>query len=298
MWKGIWRQTWQPMWQTWTVDKPAALGDWLWQILVVEFAALLDRLTLRKLIALIPVVIVIGAYWHRIPLPPELMLVGDVLAYIDIFSMIFLIGFFTRVATVVAVVSQAIDFVRRMLRRMPTALRGFDNRHRRAKDTTRRKRFTRASADDEDAAVMAGLAWAWSERSGGEERDVPSIAAARPAHRHRRPGAEPDRSRKSRSGYAGASWRDPSRPAGIDETRYPSGNSRHRTARCLPHRPPRRPNRVSSSGSTKPNRYRASRGLLQRNASQRCLRNKLPHCETVGRCCRSAQPARASVTEQ
>ncbi|MEY9436412.1 hypothetical protein [Bradyrhizobium elkanii] len=106
------KRVWQRLWKTWTIDKPAALGDWLWQILVVELAALLDRLTLRKLIALIPVAIVIGAYWHRIPLPPELMLVGDVLAYIDIFSMIFLIGFFTRVATVVAVVRQAIDFVR------------------------------------------------------------------------------------------------------------------------------------------------------------------------------------------
>ncbi|WP_224741603.1 hypothetical protein [Bradyrhizobium sp. 2S1] len=121
---------------------------------------MLDRLTLRKLIALIPVVILIGAYWHRIPLPPELMLVGDVLAYIDIFSMIFLIGFFTRVATVLAVVRQAIDSISWMLRRVPTALRRLDIRHRRASDTIRGKRSTRASTDEEDAAVIPGLAWA------------------------------------------------------------------------------------------------------------------------------------------
>ncbi|MGF6309001.1 hypothetical protein ABIB82_002946 [Bradyrhizobium sp. i1.8.4] len=119
---------------------------------------MLDRLTLRKLIALIPVVIVIGAYIHRIPLPPELMLVGHVLAYIDIFSMIFLIGLFTRVATVVAVVRQAIEFVRGMLRDVPIARHRFDIRHRRAKDSTGR-RLTRAKTDDEDAAA-AGLAWA------------------------------------------------------------------------------------------------------------------------------------------
>jgi len=151
---------WKRIWQTWTIDRPAAFGDWLWQVLVVELAALLDRLTLRKLIALIPVVILIGAYWHRIPLPPELMLVGDVLAYIDIFSMIFLIGFFTRVATVVAVVRQAIDLVRGVMRHVPMALHRFGVRHRRAKDSTRRRRLTHAKIDDDGAAGMASLAWA------------------------------------------------------------------------------------------------------------------------------------------
>lgn len=154
----MWKRKWLRLWQTWTIDRPAALGDWLWQVLVVELAALLDRLTLRKLIALIPVVIVIGAYVHRIPLPPELMLVGDVLAYIDIFSMIFLIGLFTRVATVVAVVRQAIDVARGMLRHVAVALHRFDIRHRRAKDSTRRKRLTGPKTDDEGAAVGAGLA--------------------------------------------------------------------------------------------------------------------------------------------
>ncbi len=151
---------WKRIWRTWTIDKPAAFGDWLWLVLVVELAALLDRLTWRKLIALIPVVILIAAYLHRIPLPPELMLVGDMLAYIDIFSMVFLIGFFTRIATVVVAGRQAIEFARRMLRRLPLALRRLDLRHRRATDTPRRRRLTSGKKDDNDAAVGAGLAWA------------------------------------------------------------------------------------------------------------------------------------------
>ncbi|WP_050630803.1 hypothetical protein [Bradyrhizobium viridifuturi] len=160
MWKQTWQRLWQRWWQTWTIDKPAALGDWLWLVLVVELAALLDRLTLRKLIALIPVVILIVAYLHRIPLPPELMLVGDALAYIDIFSMIFLIGLFTRLATVMAVVRQAIAFVRDIAGRVPKALHRLDMRHRRATDSARRRRLTRAGNDDDDGAVVAGLAWA------------------------------------------------------------------------------------------------------------------------------------------
>jgi hypothetical protein len=42
-------------------------------------------LTPRQVIAFIPVLILILAYAHSIPIPPELMLVGDLLAYIDIF---------------------------------------------------------------------------------------------------------------------------------------------------------------------------------------------------------------------
>jgi hypothetical protein len=67
---------WKRLWQKWTIDRPAAFGDWLYQVLVVELAALLDRLTLRRVIAFIPVVILIFAYAHSIPLPPELMLVA------------------------------------------------------------------------------------------------------------------------------------------------------------------------------------------------------------------------------
>ena len=34
---------WKQLWQKWTIDKPAAFGDWLWQTFVVELAALLDH---------------------------------------------------------------------------------------------------------------------------------------------------------------------------------------------------------------------------------------------------------------
>ncbi|QPF81868.1 hypothetical protein IC762_18880 [Bradyrhizobium genosp. L] len=152
------KRLWQRLWQTWTVDKPAAVGDWLWQILVVELAALLDRLTLRKIIALIPVVIVIGAYLHRIPLPPELMLVGDVLAYIDIFSMILLVSLLTRMVAVLAMIRQAADHLRWMSQLASHALRRIDGRHRRAGSARRRNQIARAKPDEDEPALIAGLA--------------------------------------------------------------------------------------------------------------------------------------------
>jgi len=87
---------WKAIWQKWTIDKPAALGDMLWDVLVVQHAAFLDKVTLQRIIALIPVVLVIWATVHRIPVPPELMLVGDALAYIDMLSVLLLVSILSR----------------------------------------------------------------------------------------------------------------------------------------------------------------------------------------------------------
>jgi hypothetical protein len=50
---------WRRFWRKWTVDKPADFGDWLWDVFVVQFAAFLSRLTVRQVIAFIPVLILV-----------------------------------------------------------------------------------------------------------------------------------------------------------------------------------------------------------------------------------------------
>jgi hypothetical protein len=144
----------------WTVDKPAAFGDWLWDVFVVQFAAWLDRLTLRKIIAFIPVVILVLAYMHRIPIPPELMLVGDLLAYIDVFAMIFLLGMIARVEMVVYVLKRATELAIAGAGSVLGSLRRLDFRHRRAGgEGGRRKRSGRAKQSDgdgDDVLIGAG----------------------------------------------------------------------------------------------------------------------------------------------
>jgi hypothetical protein len=75
-------------------------------VFVVQLAAFLDRLTLRRIIALIPVVLFFLAYAHRIPVPPELMLVGDFVAYIDVFSALLVLGLLSRAATIFFIVKE------------------------------------------------------------------------------------------------------------------------------------------------------------------------------------------------
>jgi hypothetical protein len=148
---------WKRLWQEWTIDRPAAFGDWLYQILVVELAALLDRLTLRQVIAFIPVVILIFAYAHSIPLPPELMLVGDLLAYLDIFSILLLFSVIGRVSAILYTIRQMGDRVLALVRLARRSLRRPDSR-RQPRVARTRKPFVQTK--DEDGVAAFGLAWA------------------------------------------------------------------------------------------------------------------------------------------
>lgn len=151
---------WKQLWQTWTIDKPAVLGDWLWQAFVVELAASLSRLTVRQVIAFVPVVILIIAYLHSIPIPPELILVGDLLAYIDVFSMILLLSLMTRAATFLYIVRQTLERMLAFARYARASLRP-DSRHRRAIGLRSKRRFGIRSKNDDDRQMPAfGVAWA------------------------------------------------------------------------------------------------------------------------------------------
>lgn len=148
---------WKRLWQQWTIDRPAAFGDWLHQILVVELAALLDRVTLRQAIAFIPVVILVFAYAHSIPLPPELLLVGDLLAYLDIFSILLLLSVIGRVSAIIYLVRRMVDRALALVKLARWGLRRPDSR-RQPRVTRTRKPSVRAN--DEDGAPAFALAWA------------------------------------------------------------------------------------------------------------------------------------------
>ena len=151
---------WKVFWKTWTIDKPAMLGDWLWDVFVVQFAAFLDRLTLRQVVASIPIAILIVAYYHQIPMHPGLMLLGDLLAYIDIFSVIFLLGILSRAATILFVIKQAAARVGRSANALVTMARHLAGRHRRERGNHGRKRPGRSQSDDDEPAIAGGLAFA------------------------------------------------------------------------------------------------------------------------------------------
>lgn len=144
------------LWRRWSYEIPLAVGDALWEVLVVQFAAWLGRLTLRQAIAFIPVVILVLAYYHRILLPPELMLVGDLLAYIDVFSVLLLLGVLSRAATILFIVKQATNRTASLVTSLFTRLQRLDVRHRRAGGAGTKPRRKPDHPEDDPAA---GAAW-------------------------------------------------------------------------------------------------------------------------------------------
>ncbi len=151
---------WKQIWRRWTIDKPAAFGDWLWEVFVVELAAFLDRLTLRQVIAFIPVLILILAYAHSIPIPPELILVGDMLAYIDVFSIILLLSLSGRAAVIFYAVRQAAERLLELVRHGSRGLRRPDSRHRRTGGARKPRRLIVRAKKEDDHAPIYGMAWA------------------------------------------------------------------------------------------------------------------------------------------
>lgn len=147
-------------WKKWTIDKPAAFGDLLWELLVVQLAALLERLTLREIVAFIPVLILIVAYAHRIPIPPELMLIGDVLAYIDIFSVILLLSIVGRVTALWFFARQAANRAVQLATRLLIGVRRFDFRRGRESQERKKKRLLGQATSDDDHPAIGGLVWA------------------------------------------------------------------------------------------------------------------------------------------
>jgi len=155
---------WKQLWKKWTIDKPAAFGDLLWDVLVVQLAAWLnrlDRLTIRHVITVALALILLLAYLNRIPVHPGVMLLGDMLAYIDIFSMLFLLGILSRASTILFILKQAAGSALRLARNMLARVRRLDVRHRRENGMmVGRRPKSRARDEDDEGVFVYGAAWA------------------------------------------------------------------------------------------------------------------------------------------
>jgi hypothetical protein len=146
-------------WWRWTVERPAAFGDWLWLVLVLQPANFLNRLTLRKVIAFIPVVILIVAYAHNFPLPPEVLFLGDALAYLDVLTILFLVTAIARSGAALYFVRQMVgNAARRLAKAIAPIARRADSRHRRT-NTGALRRLIRdmKKKDDEHGPLSWGV---------------------------------------------------------------------------------------------------------------------------------------------
>jgi hypothetical protein len=144
------------LWQKWSYEIPLAIGDALWDVLVVQFADFLDRLTVRKVIEFVAIALLVMAFIQTLPFDLAILFAGDILTYLEFVVALRLAA---GVMHVRAMWNQVTRFARLMLRalnaavRLPALMLG-RLRERRTVATTKPRRPS-DSADDDGV----GIAW-------------------------------------------------------------------------------------------------------------------------------------------
>ena len=108
------------LWQKWSYEIPLATGDALWEVLVVQFAAFLDRLTIRKVVEFVAIAILVMAFIQTLPFDLAILFAGDILTYLEfVVAMRLAAG----VMHVRAMWNQVTRFARLVLRALNAAVR-------------------------------------------------------------------------------------------------------------------------------------------------------------------------------
>jgi hypothetical protein len=144
-------------WQKWSYEIPLAIGDALWEVLVVQFADFLDRLTFRKVVEFVAIAFLVMAFIQTLPFDLAILFAGDILMYLEF---VIAIRLAAGVMHVRAMLHQAARLARLALRalnaavRLPTLmLRRL--RERRTVSHSKPRRISDSSDDDGGA----GIAW-------------------------------------------------------------------------------------------------------------------------------------------
>ena len=75
-------------WRKWSYEFPLAFGDALWEVLVVQFAAFLSRLTLRRVLEFVAIAMLAMAFAQTFPIDLAILFAGDTLMYLEILVVI------------------------------------------------------------------------------------------------------------------------------------------------------------------------------------------------------------------
>ena len=79
-------------WRKWSYEIPLAFGDALWEVLVVQFADFLSRLTIRRVPEFVAIAILVMAFAQTAPIDLAFLFAGDTLMYLEFLVMIRLVA--------------------------------------------------------------------------------------------------------------------------------------------------------------------------------------------------------------
>jgi len=73
----------QNWWRRWSYEIPLVFGDALWEVLVVQFADFLSRLTVRRVLEFVAIALLVMAFAQTAPIDLAFLFAGDTLMYLE-----------------------------------------------------------------------------------------------------------------------------------------------------------------------------------------------------------------------
>jgi hypothetical protein len=145
-------------WRKWSYEIPLAAGDALWEVLVVQFADFLSRLTIRRVLEFIAIAILVMAFAQTAPIELAFLFAGDTLMYLEFVVMVRLIAGREHFAQMLHLAARLARFAMRALSttiRLPVSR---INRLRERRNPARALK-PRGSTDRSDDGEGFGIAW-------------------------------------------------------------------------------------------------------------------------------------------
>lgn len=103
-------------WRKWSYEIPLAIGDALWEVLVVQFADFLSRLTIRRVLEFFAIAILVMAFAQTAPIELAFLFAGDTLMYLEFVVMIRLMAGREHIQAMLRLAARLARFALRVLR--------------------------------------------------------------------------------------------------------------------------------------------------------------------------------------
>jgi hypothetical protein len=139
-----------------TIDWLRALGSWLWANFVVAIMAFLDRLTFRRIVFYVGILIIAMAATQLLSIDLAIIFAGDAMFYFEIASAVYLVAARGHVRQALQIAARVI---RQAVQNLPNTFSRFGSRQRRNDNALDRKKGTDnpKCSDDEPAAWIGGI---------------------------------------------------------------------------------------------------------------------------------------------
>jgi hypothetical protein len=147
-------------WRKWSYEIPLAIGDALWEVLVVRFADFLSRLTVRRVVEFFIIAMFAIAFAQTLPIDLAILFAGDTLMYLEFIVMIRLVAGREHFWAMLRLAARLARFALRVSRVTIDYSISRINRLRERRNTARRTKPRKIPGQSDDApgfGVMLGM---------------------------------------------------------------------------------------------------------------------------------------------